>query len=26
MPRHAMANFQSLGLVGCHDAILSHEG
>jgi len=26
MPSHAVAGFQSLGLVGCHDAILSHEG
>ena len=25
MPSYAMAYFQSFGLVGCHDAILSHE-
>jgi hypothetical protein len=26
MPSHAVADFQSFGLVGCHDEILSHVG
>jgi hypothetical protein len=25
MPSHAVADFQSFGLGGCHDGILSHE-
>jgi hypothetical protein len=25
MPSHAVADFQSFGLVGCHDEILSRE-
>jgi hypothetical protein len=26
MPRHAVTDFQSLGLFACHEAILSHKG